>query len=292
MDSPPTYDLTACYPDGVPEQFPVELFAPVHGEALVFKEKALQQKLDAVQAAMLEQPQVEAPVRNTFAGGCYAREVFIPKGSVVIGKLHLTEHINIFLKGDLTFLTTDGPQRLKAPALFASPAGTKKLAYANEDSIWVNVHQAVTDDPEAIVNALTVPTYADYERLLSKASMLVEVEQRGYSEALVEQISFDEATFCDAPLPGVEVRESPLHGKGLFATQGFAAEQVICDGVVDGKRSLAGRYSNHHHAPNCEFKVVDGELKLVARRVIVAGEELTTDYGHTLDTISSTKECV
>jgi hypothetical protein len=283
--------LAECYPEGVPESFPAALFEPAQGD-LVFREQSMQLKIDAVQAELAKMPQAPTPVRNTFAGGCYSREVFIPKGTLVIGKLHLTDHLNIFLQGDLTFLTPDGPKRMKAPALFASPAGTKKLAYANEDSVWVNVHQAISDDPEEIISALTVDTYMDYERLVSGASMRMAIERHGFTSAQVLAISNDEDTFDSTPQPGVEVYPSELHGLGLFATQDFSAGSAICPGTVDGKRSVAGRYSNHHHTPNCEFQVTDDGLVLFALCDIVAGAELTTDYGHTLDVIAGMKEHV
>jgi hypothetical protein len=282
-----THELTAlaeCYPDGVPDGFPVELFAP-QDSSMVFTEHKLQQKLDKLQADMGTLPQLDLPIRNVFAGGCYARELFIPKGTVLIGKLHLTDHINICTEGDLTFLTTEGPKRVKAPAMFAAPAGTKKLAYANEDTRWINIHQAIHDDPEFIVAALTVDTYAEYEKLVSYNSMLIEVDKFGFDEEQMHLLSVDPETLDDSPIDGVEVLESTIHGLGLFATKEFAAGDSICVGTLNGKRSLAGRYSNHHHTPNCVFKYDDGVLYLTALEDITAGDELTTNYGATLHSV-------
>jgi quercetin dioxygenase-like cupin family protein len=169
-------DFSECYPDGVPAEFPVELFAPTKGDSLFIREAALREKVDGLQDYLADMPQSEIPVTNTFAGGVYAREIFIPKGTMLIGKVHLTEHFNICLKGDLTFLTVDGPKRVIGPTMFVAPAGTKKLAYANEDSIWVNMHPAITDDPEQIVDALTVSKFADFDRLMDKARHSIAVD--------------------------------------------------------------------------------------------------------------------
>lgn len=282
--------LESCYPAGVPSDFPAALFAPTEGSSLVIRESRLRQKIDHLQACMLGMPQAETPVKHTFSGGVYAREVFIPKGTVAIGKVHVTEHLNICLRGDLTFLTVDGPRRIKAPAMFSAPAGTKKLAYANEDSVWVNVHPALCDDPDQIVDALTVSTFADFDRLVSKADMEYKVSLFGYSLDQVHELSADALTLDPSPLEGVEVRDSVLHGKGLFATAGFAQGETICPASRNGKRTLAGRYSNHTPAPNCEIQAGTTEFVLVALRDIDAGEELTTDYGHTLAVISESKE--
>jgi hypothetical protein len=282
--------LAVCYPEGTPECFPVDLFAPIDGAALAIREQKLKDKIDGLQALMLQQPQADIPVRNVFSGGVYAREVFIPRGTMLVGKVHMTEHLNICMQGDLTFLTVDGPQRIKAPAMFSSPAGTKKLAYANEDSIWVNVHPDLGVEPEVIVDAITVDTFAEYDSLVNKAHFLQAIEAFGFTEESVRAASVDESTLDRTPLDGVEVRESAIEGQGLFSTRSFSESEIICPAVVGGKRSLAGRYSNHSVNPNCVMAYVDGELMLAAASHIELGEELTTDYGATLALIAGLKE--
>jgi hypothetical protein len=277
--------VDSCYPDGVPEGFPVDLFEPINGPELVIREAKLRNKIDALQALILQQPQADTPVRNVFSGGVYARELFIPKGTLLVGKLHMTEHLNICLQGDLTFMTADGPKRIKAPAMFSSPAGTKKLAYANEDSIWVNVHPDMGLEPDQIIDAITVNTFAEYEKLVAHASFKDTIAAFGLDEETVRTVSLDESTLDRTSLDGVEVRESTIEGSGLFALRGFSADEKICVALMDGKRSLAGRYSNHSPTPNCNFSVVDGALWLVAGREIEPDEELTTNYGDTLTLI-------
>ena len=282
MEDSTSTALAACYPEGLPEQFPVGLFAPTAGQSLHIREAALREKIDALQADLLEYPQDEIKVTNTFAGGVYAREIFIPKGTLLIGKVHLSDHFNICLKGDLTFLTVDGPKRVVGPTMFVAPAGTKKLAYANEDSTWMNLHPAFSDDPEQIVDAVTVSTFAEYDRLISRVDMEQKVAAFGFTPQLMHEISVDPSTFDDTPLAGVEVRPSSLHGLGLFATRDFALGAVICPALIDGRRSLAGRYSNHSPSPAAAVDYIDGALMLVAAQDVRAGQELTTDYGHTL----------
>jgi hypothetical protein len=262
--------------------FPVDLFAPVDGSVLAVREQKLKDRIDTFQALMLQQPQAEIPVRNVFSGGVYAREIFVPKGTLLVGKLHMTEHLNICLQGDLTFVTVDGPKRIKAPAMFSSPAGTKKLAYANEDSIWVNVHPDMGLDPEDIIASITVDTFAEYDKMVNEASFVQAIAQFGLTTDEVREASIDESTLDRTPLDGVEVAYSEIEGSGLFATRQFSSQELICPALVNNKRSLAGRYSNHAAFPNCEFSVHGEALWLVASRNIECGEELTTDYGKTL----------
>jgi quercetin dioxygenase-like cupin family protein len=284
--------FSSCYPDGTPAGFPVELFAPTEGNSLFIREDNLRKKIDALQDALEDFPQTEIKVTNTFAGGVYSREIFIPKGTMLIGKVHLTDHFNICLKGDLTFLTVDGPKRIVGPTMFVAPAGTKKLAYANEDSVWANMHPALTDDPEKIVDALTVDKFIDFDRLMSKADLDHKVAMFGFTPELMHEISVDPSTLDETPLEGVEVKESEIHGQGLFATKDFMQGEVICLALRDNKRTLAGRYSNHSPIPNANFARHGESLVLIALREINAGDELTTDYGETLAYLTSEKELV
>jgi uncharacterized protein len=51
------------------------------------------------------------------------------------------------------------------------------------------------------------------------------------------------------------------------------------DGDVDWNPA---RYLNHSCAPNCEAELMDGRIWIVALRDLVAGEEVTFDYGYDL----------
>lgn len=172
------FELEECYPDGAPEGFPVELFAAVPAsDDMCVRDLALQQKIETLEAEMTEMGGVatgaELPVDHKFADGVYVRTLFIPKGATVIGKLHLRECVNIMVQGDIVLLTVDGPVRLLAPQMFVSAAGTKKVAYANEDTVWVTTHSLPVTPVEQIADLLTVPSFKHYAAL--KASELKEL---------------------------------------------------------------------------------------------------------------------
>ncbi|MGE0487449.1 MAG: SET domain-containing protein [Gammaproteobacteria bacterium] len=112
--------------------------------------------------------------------------------------------------------------------------------------------------------------------------------------------------------PATAVRESPIHGRGLFATAPIAAGDIV---AVKGGHVLSAAqwraleptlgaaeiqlsedlfiapvdadaregsmvYLNHSCAPNC---AIQGQIVFVAMRDIVAGEELTHDWATTDD---------
>lgn len=87
--------------------------------------------------------QVDCPVTHRFSTGCYLREIFMPKGSIVIGKIHATEHFNVILFGECIVATTEGVLRIKAPYTFISEPGVQKCVINMTDVIWQTTH--VTD---------------------------------------------------------------------------------------------------------------------------------------------------
>jgi hypothetical protein len=114
--------------------------------------------------------------------------------------------------------------------------------------------------------------------------------------------------------PKAEVRESPIHGRGLFAAAAFAEGEVVCvkggylfDGetlrsmpewyasaeiqvaedlfigpLAESERVGSMIFSNHSCEPNLGVR---GQIVFVAMRAIAAGEELTHDWATTDDDV-------
>jgi SET domain-containing protein len=76
----------------------------------------------------------------------------------------------------------------------------------------------------------------------------------------------------------VELRDSPIHGKGLFATRSFELGEIVCPGRLKGKRTPGGRFINHSPNGNIEPKKEGNDIYAVAARKINAGDELLVDY--------------
>jgi len=56
-----------------------------------------------------------SPVDEKYGCGTYAREMFIPKGTVIIGKIHKHQHLNFIMKGK-AIVWVDGVENiLEAP---------------------------------------------------------------------------------------------------------------------------------------------------------------------------------
>lgn len=102
-------------------------------------------------------PPVEAPVEHYFAYGVYGREIFIPAGSVLTGKIHRYSTLNLLIQGDITVTTPEGVKRIQAPAIFTSPAGCKKVGFAHTDTRWVNIHPTKLTDVASIEQKFIEP---------------------------------------------------------------------------------------------------------------------------------------
>lgn len=87
------------------------------------------------------------PVRHHFAPHAYGREMFLPRGTVVVGKIHKHAHINVISQGRVRVFTEgEGAQELCAPLTFVSSPGTKRAVEVLEDTVWTTVH--VTDSTD------------------------------------------------------------------------------------------------------------------------------------------------
>lgn len=82
----------------------------------------------------------ELPLKHLFSDGIYTREIFLKKEMFAIGKIHKHEHTFFLLKGKLRICTENGVKEIEAPYYGVSPSGTKRVVYALEDSVFVNVH--------------------------------------------------------------------------------------------------------------------------------------------------------
>lgn len=105
---------------------------------------------------------VEIPVRHYFSDGVYAREIRIPAGTLLTGKIHKRENLNILSAGEISVLTEAGMQRIKAPFTVVSPPGTKRIAYAHTDCVWTTVHGTHETDLDKIEAEFIAQSEAEF----------------------------------------------------------------------------------------------------------------------------------
>jgi hypothetical protein len=109
------------------------------------------------------------PVKHTVADGMYMRELFIPKGMLIAGRVHRVPCLNICSSGDIEITNEHGLARVGAGFTAASAAGTQKLGYALADTVWINVFRTDLTDIAAIERAV----------FLSTEEMIARIDPRG-----------------------------------------------------------------------------------------------------------------
>lgn len=102
----------------------------------------------------------QAPGMQTehfFSGGMYCRRHFIPAGTLVVSKVHKTEHLfvgcvgrlNVWGQGDFYILFPGG--------VVPSQKGTKRIVYAPEDTVVMTIHKTDVTNVDEIESELMEP---------------------------------------------------------------------------------------------------------------------------------------
>ena len=117
------------------------------------------------QEKLAELPQVEIPLTHHFSKDIYGREILMPAGTVVIGKIHKHSSLNILAGGEISLLTEEGTKRIKAPYTVVSKPGIKRVIYVHKDATWVTVHGTDEKDVDKIEDQFIAKTYDDVAKL-------------------------------------------------------------------------------------------------------------------------------
>ena len=133
---------------------------PLEIRAKICKVEALLQK--SVDSGETTDTAPGYPVKHRFADGVYVREISIPAGHMVVGKIHRHEHLNFISKGRVTVITEHGGvEELIAPVTMISPPGVKRLLFTHEDTVWTTVHVTKERDLDKIEEQVIAKKFTD-----------------------------------------------------------------------------------------------------------------------------------
>lgn len=100
------------------------------------------------------------PLKHTFVPGAYIREITMPAGLLIIGKIHKHEHFNFITRGEVSVITEDGGyERLTGPLSIVSPAGTKRVVFTHTETVWTTMHITNETDLEKIEEETIAESY-------------------------------------------------------------------------------------------------------------------------------------
>ena len=112
----------------------------------------------------------EFPLKHTFADGIYVRQMDMKAGSAVVGAIHNHLHVWFLLTGHLAVATEDDVEEFISPCYVLAKPGSKRVIYAIEDSIFVNIHKNPNNikDIDKLEKEIVSFTFEEYEEYINK----------------------------------------------------------------------------------------------------------------------------
>jgi|TARA_R100000482_G_scaffold4418_1_gene1531 quercetin dioxygenase-like cupin family protein len=138
-------------------------------EKILDFQEALVSKADEVDI-VTHQDSTHFPLKHTFADGIYVRQMSMKKGSVVVGAIHKHLHVWFLLTGHISVATEKDVEDYVAPCYVVAKPGTKRVIYANEQSIFVNIHKNPTNtqDIQQLEKDIVAKDFKEYEEYINQ----------------------------------------------------------------------------------------------------------------------------
>jgi hypothetical protein len=116
------------------------------------------QRVDAIHQFCATLPPADLPVTHRFTPGMYAREIFMPKGSLVVSKIHKTEHPFVVITGHAAVWDAEnGVQQLRGGQVGITKPGTRRVLFIHEDCRWITFHATDKLDVDEIEAEIIEP---------------------------------------------------------------------------------------------------------------------------------------
>ena len=250
--------------------------------------------VDHLEEQMQGLPQVHCPLVHTFAGGVLCRSMTIPAGVVLTGAVHKLEHLCTVAQGHIWVHQESGVINLSAGDTFASKPGARRAGYAFETCVF-NAYflvgserdldkimaEVVETERSALMGGALNVQGTNTRAYLDRVDFGRMLGHYGVQDTDIKCLTDGDDVNVGLPddVQGIQIKESHIHGLGVFATQSFAAGGTIAPMRLRGFWTPVGRYMNHSCKANCVAGMIQRNgLVIHPIRPILAGEELTIDY--------------
>ena len=256
---------------------------------LVYVKPLVKTQIQNLQNELLKMPQANIVTEHIFYDGFYERKITIPPWTVLTGAAHKTDYKIRLEKGIIAVNVEEKVQVMTAPIEFEAKAGAQRVGRVFEkEVVWVDVYENPDNCQDLTVlekRLYVVPNCGLGENRVAleinnaQADYKLFLDQIGLNQAEMDKIVRNESDVIDMPNNVyVELRDSKIHGKGLFATKSFEKGEIVCPGRLNGKRTPGGRFINHSYDSNILPIKVGDDIYAMAVRDIYENEELLVDY--------------
>lgn len=141
---------------------------PVPAEPLL-PATSYREKILSFESILAAQQQLQVDITHYLAPGVYAREMTLPAGAVITGKIHRHAHINVISKGSCTVASPEGVREIVAPCVFVSSPGTKRAIFAHEETRWMTIHPTEETDLMRIEEYVITKDDGEWAQLIEQA---------------------------------------------------------------------------------------------------------------------------
>ena len=116
-------------------------------------------------------------LKHAFLDGAYFRQITIPAGVALTGKIHTHETCNLITRGKIAIVSEFDERIIEAPFMYISQPGAKKACYTLEETTLINCHITEETDLEAIESDVT---QNEYQPVDERGRHHGVVDSRGY----------------------------------------------------------------------------------------------------------------
>jgi hypothetical protein len=117
------------------------------------------------------------PLVHSHGDGCYIRQIFMPKGTLITSKIHKVTHPYFVMTGRASVATENGVETIQAPYQGMTRAGTKRALYIHEDMIWITVHVTDETDTDKIEEEIIAKDFNECDSLLDSLKDSLKIEE-------------------------------------------------------------------------------------------------------------------
>jgi quercetin dioxygenase-like cupin family protein len=134
--------------------------------------KTMRERVQTLQEVMLKLEPCEFETEHTFHGGIYCREVKLDAGTIIVGKVHKSEHFLYIIYGEMELTINDAVEYVVGPRLIVGNPGDKRALFAITDVMFTNVHKTdatnTADAEQELIEPDESSVYDSNNRLKSK----------------------------------------------------------------------------------------------------------------------------
>lgn len=113
------------------------------------------------------------PLTHHLSNGLYTRELFMPKGHLIVSMIHKQNHPSFLLSGKVSYLTDQGlVETINAPHVIHTQEGAQRVLYIHEDTKWCCVYRTNAKTFEEAEADVYADTYKELPQEVIKKRIL------------------------------------------------------------------------------------------------------------------------